>query len=56
MIEAAPGWAELAERLCDGRLTSNVGAVRPLAETRAAFDPNAPRVSEETIIRVTEAC
>ena len=33
---------ELAERLRDGRLTSNVGAVRPLAEAPAAFGPDAP--------------
>ena len=35
--------AELAQRLRDGRLTSNVGAVRPLAEVPAAFGPDAPR-------------
>ena len=46
--------AELAQRLRDGRLTSNVGAVRPLAEAPAAFGPNAPRVSAKTIIQVTE--
>jgi NADPH:quinone reductase-like Zn-dependent oxidoreductase len=46
--------AELAQRLRDGRLTSNVGAVRPLAEAPAAFGPGAPRVSGKTIIRVTE--
>jgi NADPH:quinone reductase-like Zn-dependent oxidoreductase len=46
--------AELARRLRDGRLTSNVGAVRPLAEAPAAFGPNAPRVSGKTIIQVTE--
>ena len=46
--------AELAQRLRDGRLTSNVGAVRPLAEAPAAFGPNAPRVSGKTIIQVTE--
>jgi len=46
--------AELAQRLRDGRLTSNVGAVRPLAEVPAAFGPDAPRVSGKTIIRVTE--
>jgi NADPH:quinone reductase-like Zn-dependent oxidoreductase len=45
---------ELAQRLRDGRLTSNVGAVRPLAEAAAAFGPDAPRVSGKTIIRVTE--
>jgi NADPH:quinone reductase-like Zn-dependent oxidoreductase len=45
---------ELAQRLRDGRLTSNVGAVRPLAEAPAAFGPDAPRVSGKTIIRVTE--
>ena len=45
---------ELAERLRDGRLTSNVGAVRPLAEAPAAFGPNAPRVPGKTIIQVTE--
>jgi NADPH:quinone reductase-like Zn-dependent oxidoreductase len=46
--------AELAQRLRDGRLTSNVGAVRPLAEAPAAFGPDAPRVSGKTIIQVTE--
>jgi NADPH:quinone reductase-like Zn-dependent oxidoreductase len=46
--------AKLAQRLRDGRLTSNVGAVRPLAEVPAAFGPDAPRVSGKTIIRVTE--
>jgi NADPH:quinone reductase-like Zn-dependent oxidoreductase len=46
--------AELAERLRDGRLTSNVGAVRPLAEAPAAFGPDAPRVPGKTIIQVTE--
>ena len=46
--------AELAQRLRDGRLTSNLGAVRPLAEAPAAFGPDAPRVSGKTIIRVTE--
>ncbi len=46
--------AELAQRLRDGRLTSNVGAVRPLAEAPAAFGPNAPRVSGKTMIQVTE--
>jgi NADPH:quinone reductase-like Zn-dependent oxidoreductase len=46
--------AELAQRLRDGRLTSNVGAVRPLAEAPAAFGPDAPRVPGKTIIRVTE--
>jgi NADPH:quinone reductase-like Zn-dependent oxidoreductase len=45
--------AELAQRLRDGRLTSNVGAVRPLAEAPAAFGPDAPRVSGKTIIQVT---
>jgi hypothetical protein len=46
---------QLAERLRDGRLASNVGAVRALAEAPAAFGPDAPRVSGKTIIRVTEA-
>jgi NADPH:quinone reductase-like Zn-dependent oxidoreductase len=46
--------AELAQWLRDGRLTSNVGAVRPLAEAPAAFGPDAPRVSGKTMIRVTE--
>ncbi len=46
--------AELGQRLRDGRLTSNVGAVRPLVEAPAAFGPDAPRVSGKTIIRVTE--
>jgi hypothetical protein len=46
--------AELAQRLRDGRLTSNLGAVRPLAEAPAALGPNAPPVSGKTIIRVAE--
>jgi NADPH:quinone reductase-like Zn-dependent oxidoreductase len=46
--------AELARRLRDGRLTSNVVAVRPLAEAPAAFGPDAPRVLGKTIIQVTE--
>ncbi len=45
---------ELAERLRDGRLTPNVGAVRPLAEAPAAFGPNALHASGKTIIQVTE--
>ncbi|MGO9886113.1 MAG: NADP-dependent oxidoreductase [Solirubrobacteraceae bacterium] len=45
---------ELAQRLHDGRLTSNVGAVRPLAEAPAAFGPNAPHASGKTIIQVVE--
>jgi NADPH:quinone reductase-like Zn-dependent oxidoreductase len=46
--------AELAQRLRDGRLTSNVVAVRPLAEAPAAFGPDAPRASGKTIIQVAE--
>jgi NADPH:quinone reductase-like Zn-dependent oxidoreductase len=46
--------AELAQRLRDGRLTSNVGAVRPLAEAPRAFGPDAPRGFGKTIIQVTE--
>jgi NADPH:quinone reductase-like Zn-dependent oxidoreductase len=46
--------AELAQRLRDGRLASNVGAVRALAEAPAAFGPHPPRVSGKTIIQVTE--
>ena len=46
--------AELAQRLSEGRLTSNVGAVRTLDEAPVAFGPDAPRVSGKTIIRVTE--
>ncbi len=45
---------ELAEWLRDGRLTPNVGAVRPLAEAPTAFGPDAPRASGKTIIQVTE--
>jgi NADPH:quinone reductase-like Zn-dependent oxidoreductase len=45
---------ELAERLRDGRLAPNVGAVRPLTEAPAAFGPNAPHASGKTIIQVTE--
>jgi NADPH:quinone reductase-like Zn-dependent oxidoreductase len=46
--------AELAQRLRDGRLSSNVGAVRPLAEAPAAFGPDAPRVPGKAVIQVTE--
>jgi len=45
---------ELAQRLRDGRLTSNVGAVRTLEQAADAFGPDAPRVSGKTIIQVTE--
>lgn len=44
---------ELATRLRDGRLTPNIGAIRPLSEAVAAFGPAAPRVPGKTIIRVT---
>ena len=44
---------ELAQRLRDGRLKPIVGAVRPLAEVRAAFAPDR-RTSGKTIIRITE--
>jgi NADPH:quinone reductase-like Zn-dependent oxidoreductase len=67
-IQPEDGWAiffivvadrsqlvELAQRLRDGRLTSNVGAVRPLAEAPVAFGPDAPRVPGKTIIQVTDA-
>jgi NADPH:quinone reductase-like Zn-dependent oxidoreductase len=46
--------AELAQRLRDGRLTSNVGELRPLAEAPAAFGASAPRVPGKTIIQITE--
>jgi NADPH:quinone reductase-like Zn-dependent oxidoreductase len=46
--------AELAQRLRDGRLASNVGAVRPLAEAPGAFGPDAPHASGKTIIQVAE--
>ena len=49
-----PQLTALAQRLHDGRLTSNVGAIRPLAEAPTAFGPDAPRVSGKTIIQVTE--
>ncbi len=55
VVEAdRPQLTELAERLRDGRLTPNVGAVRPLAEAPAALAPNAPHVSGKTIFQVTE--
>jgi NADPH:quinone reductase-like Zn-dependent oxidoreductase len=44
---------DLAQRLRDGRLTPIVGAVRPLAETPAAFSPGR-RIPGKTIIRITE--
>lgn len=43
--------ADLAQRLRDGRLKLNVGAVRTLPEAPAAFAPDGPG---RTIIRVTE--
>ena len=43
--------ADLAQRLRDGRLKPHIGAVRPLAEASAAFDP-ARRTPGKTIIRV----
>lgn len=46
--------AELAQRLRDGRLASNVGAVRRLADAPAAFGADAPRVSGKTMIQVAE--
>jgi hypothetical protein len=49
-----PQLAELARRLRDGRLTSNVAAVRPLSEAPAAFGPDAPRVPGKTMIRLDE--
>lgn len=45
---------ELAQRLRDGRLVPRIGAVRPLAETAAAFGPDAPRGIGKTVIRVAE--
>ncbi|MEU6657138.1 NADP-dependent oxidoreductase [Streptomyces sp. NPDC046900] len=45
--------ADLAQRLRDGRLKPIVGAVRPLAETPAAFAPER-RTPGKTIIRVAE--
>ena len=44
--------ADLVQRLRDGRLTTVVGSVRPLAEAAAAFGPDRPR--GKTIISVTE--
>ncbi|MFE4668039.1 NADP-dependent oxidoreductase [Streptomyces sp. NPDC056716] len=45
--------ADLATRLRDGRLKPIVGAVRPLADARAAFAPDR-RTPGKTIIRVAE--
>jgi len=45
--------AELAQRLRDGRLKPNVGAVRPLSEAPDAFAPDR-RTPGKTIIRITE--
>ncbi|MET7451327.1 NADP-dependent oxidoreductase [Streptomyces sp. NPDC005574] len=45
--------ADLAQRLCDGRLDVRVGAVLPLAEAAAAYTPER-RVNGRTIIRVAE--
>jgi hypothetical protein len=46
--------AEIAQRLGDGRLTAQVGLVRPLAEAPAALGPDPPRVPGRTIIEVTD--
>ena len=46
--------AELATRLRDGRLTPNIGAIRPLSEAVAAFGPDAPRVPGKLVIRVAD--
>ena len=43
--------ADLAERVRDGRLKPHIGAVRPLAEARAAFAP-AGRTPGKTIIGI----
>ncbi len=45
---------ELAQRLRDGRLTSNVGAARPLADAPAAFGPGAPHASGKTMIQLID--
>ena len=45
--------ADLAERVRDGRLKPIVGAVRPLAETAAAFARDR-RTPGKTIIRVAD--
>jgi NADPH:quinone reductase-like Zn-dependent oxidoreductase len=45
--------ADLARRVSDGRLKPIVGAVRPLAETPAAFAPDR-RTAGKTIIRIPE--
>ncbi len=45
--------AELAQRLKDGRLKPNVGAVVPLPEVPAAFAPDR-RTPGKTIVRITE--
>jgi len=45
--------ADLAQRVRDGRLKPIVGAVRPVAESPAAFAPD-HRTPGKTIIRVTE--
>lgn len=45
---------ELATRLRDGRLTPNIGAIRPLSEAVAAFGPDAPRVPGKLVIRVAD--
>ncbi|MGW7276499.1 NADP-dependent oxidoreductase [Streptomyces sp. NPDC054864] len=45
--------ADLAQRLREGRLKPLVGAIRPLAETAAAFAPD-KRTPGKTIIRITE--
>ncbi|MET8824527.1 NADP-dependent oxidoreductase [Streptomyces sp. NPDC004610] len=45
--------ADLAARVRDGRLHPRIGAVRPLAETPAAFAPER-RTSGKTVIQVTQ--
>jgi NADPH:quinone reductase-like Zn-dependent oxidoreductase len=44
---------DLAQRLRDGRLTTVIGAVRPLTEAAAAFVPD-HRTRGKTVIQVTE--
>ena len=45
--------ADLAQRVRDGRLEPRVGAVRPLAETAAAFAPER-RTAGKTIIQIAD--
>ena len=47
-------WSSSPQRLRDGRLTSNVGAVGPVGRGARRVRPDAPHTSGKTIIQVIE--